>query len=245
MDQIPAEVLGGNPTGGGDPSSQRFHQCVCRTISPVAEALAEQLFRTLDRRITRSFLWINDHQLGFASPRTTRIHTEVSMKRCNACEEEFPDKFSLCPVDGTPLNSLAAALISQSSLAGAEFRIEEMTPPQYFVARRREFKVTMIGGTGLARRLANEVAFVIEQLQRAWPEFERDPVGASARALVEGTNRCKRFILTPNVLAGGVTAILVVLSAIVALLLWPQRVAVDYAANIEEPCRLSVSGLRI
>jgi TonB family protein len=60
----------------------------------------------------------------------------------------------------------------------------------------------------------------------------------STRALVEATNRCKRFILAPNVLAGGVTAMLVVLSAIVALLLFPQRVAVDYAADIEEPVQI-------
>ena len=32
------------------------------------------------------------------------------MKRCTACEEEFEDKFSFGPGDGTPLNCLAAAL---------------------------------------------------------------------------------------------------------------------------------------
>ena len=32
------------------------------------------------------------------------------MKKCIACEEEFEDKFSFCPIDGTPLNTLAALL---------------------------------------------------------------------------------------------------------------------------------------
>src|SRR6267142_3921068 len=77
--------------------------------------------RNLDRRITDSFLFHSKYQLGFASPRSTPTHTEVSMKRCNACEEEFADKFCFCPVDGTPLNDLAAALVGWDSGAGAEF----------------------------------------------------------------------------------------------------------------------------
>ena len=35
------------------------------------------------------------------------------MKRCKACGEEFEDKFSFCPVDATPLNSLAAAVAGE------------------------------------------------------------------------------------------------------------------------------------
>ena len=30
------------------------------------------------------------------------------MKQCSTCQEEFADKFSFCPVDGTPLNGFAA-----------------------------------------------------------------------------------------------------------------------------------------
>src|SRR5436190_2522387 len=41
-----------------------------------------------------------------ASPRNTSARTEVLMKRCNACEEEFADKFSFCPIDGSPLTRL-------------------------------------------------------------------------------------------------------------------------------------------
>ena len=32
------------------------------------------------------------------------------MKRCNACGEEFENKFRFCPVDATLLNDLAAAV---------------------------------------------------------------------------------------------------------------------------------------
>src|SRR5215212_2750047 len=38
------------------------------------------------------------------------------MKQCSVCQEEFADKFSFCPVDGTPLNQPAAPA-AQSSAA--------------------------------------------------------------------------------------------------------------------------------
>src|SRR5450432_3022447 len=106
---------------------------------------APDIHRTLDRRITQSFLCVKDYQFGLASPRSTPKHTEVFMKRCNACDEEFADKFSFCPVDGTPLNNLAAALIGHGPLKGAEFDPsgDELAPDQY-TARQREFNVTMI-----------------------------------------------------------------------------------------------------
>ncbi|MCP9496635.1 MAG: energy transducer TonB [Pyrinomonadaceae bacterium MAG19_C2-C3] len=38
----------------------------------------------------------------------TQTGEEVKMKRCSTCQEEFADKFSFCPVDGTPLNAYQA-----------------------------------------------------------------------------------------------------------------------------------------
>ncbi|HEY5883185.1 MAG TPA: hypothetical protein VIT88_00775, partial [Pyrinomonadaceae bacterium] len=66
------------------------------------------------------------------------------MKRCKACDEEFEDKFSFCPVDATPLNELAAALVG-----------EDLT--------RLEFRLTMMNSVALPERLATEVRFAIEQ----------------------------------------------------------------------------------
>ncbi|HEY0319430.1 MAG TPA: hypothetical protein VGC66_00515, partial [Pyrinomonadaceae bacterium] len=34
------------------------------------------------------------------------------MKQCSVCQEEFADKFSFCPVDGTPLNKPAAQAVA-------------------------------------------------------------------------------------------------------------------------------------
>ena len=38
------------------------------------------------------------------------------MKRCNACPEEFEDKFSFCPIHGTPLCPIARATPHEFSL---------------------------------------------------------------------------------------------------------------------------------
>src|SRR5438128_2896478 len=54
---------------------------------------------SLDARITQSY-----HQQ--INPLAER--QEVFMKQCPTCQEEFANKFSFCPVDGTPLNEPAA-----------------------------------------------------------------------------------------------------------------------------------------
>src|SRR4030095_5225280 len=143
----------------------------------------------LDRRLARSFHWLTDYQLGIASPRvapcSTTKNTEVTMKRCNACDEEFADKFSFCPVDGTPLNDLAAALMGRNSEGPADFFAAEESPLAVGMPRGgdHQFHLTIISEAGLAQRLATEIKFLIDRLRRAWPEFQRDPLGSSAQGL--------------------------------------------------------------
>jgi len=72
------------------------------------------------------------------------------MKRCKACGENFENQFNFCPVDGTPLVEFAA-----------------VTDCVY--------RPTLLSDETLTRRLAREVAFRFEQLQRAWPNFKADP----------------------------------------------------------------------
>src|SRR5258708_20276306 len=36
----------------------------------------------------------------------------VTMKFCDTCQEEFADRFSFCPVDGTPLSAAPAAAVN-------------------------------------------------------------------------------------------------------------------------------------
>lgn len=142
------------------------------------------------------------------------------MKRCNACQEEFADKFSFCPVDGSPLNSLAAALVGREvprNSYAREFMSNEPSDDQP-AARQPEFKVTMISSAGLLLRLTREVSFVIDQLRRAWPDFKRNPIRVGRRAVSGSARRFRALVRQPNVLTGTATALLLVLSAVLALI---------------------------
>src|SRR6185503_19467449 len=61
--------------------------------------------RVLDNRIEKSFIseFSGADRLSQSVLLPHRREEVVSMKFCSVCEEEFADKFSFCPVDGTPL----------------------------------------------------------------------------------------------------------------------------------------------
>lgn len=157
------------------------------------------------------------------------------MKRCNACDEEVADKFSFCPVDGTPLNDLAAEVMGHNPDATHDFfALNERTING---AKNDEFNLTIIGEIGLARRLADEISFLATRLVLAWPEFKRDPLAFSLDALKTLTVWLRRTLLAPDALAGGLTALLLVFTAVVALLLFgraPKPVG-TYVAELDEP----------
>lgn len=142
------------------------------------------------------------------------------MKRCNACGEEFEDKFSFCPVDATPLNTLAAALIGSPPPSDSSGPANKNDLPQQanaFATRanaegRTEFHLTMIDSTSLPDRLARELRFLTTQLRAAWPELKRDPIGATKRLTFSTAAHLKQS-LDPNALAALATAMLLILSA--------------------------------
>lgn len=143
------------------------------------------------------------------------------MKRCNACQEEFADKFSFCPVDGSPLNSLAAALVGKElpgELYAREFVNYEASADQG-AGTQPEFNLTMISTAGLWFRLATELSFRIVQLRLAWPDFKRHPIKVGKRAIAVSVSRFRLLVLQPNALTGMATAMLLVLSAVLALIL--------------------------
>src|SRR5438094_9759121 len=56
--------------------------------------------QSLDNRVVGGY----NNLMSAASARTDSAFNEVvKMKFCNTCHEEFADRFSFCPVDGTPL----------------------------------------------------------------------------------------------------------------------------------------------
>src|ERR1044071_3844093 len=73
--------------------------------------------RVLDKRIENSFVreFSGADGLSQSVLLPHRREEVVSMKFCSRCKEEFADKFSFCPVDGTPLK-LRSAQVEEPSL---------------------------------------------------------------------------------------------------------------------------------
>jgi hypothetical protein len=64
--------------------------------------------KLLDKRVETSFAREFSGAAGPQSLPLPQTREEVvTMKFCTRCEEEFADKFSFCPVDGTPLTVVA------------------------------------------------------------------------------------------------------------------------------------------
>jgi TonB family protein len=110
------------------------------------------------------------------------------MKQCKVCGEGFADKYGFCPIDGTPLREASTAL------------------------KPHEFNLTLIGDARLTRRLASELRFVVDELERAWPSFKHDPIAFSRSELRELKRGIKRTLARPHLLSGAMTAVLLMCS---------------------------------
>ncbi|MDT5063677.1 MAG: hypothetical protein QOH63_4136, partial [Acidobacteriota bacterium] len=106
---------------------------------------------------------------------------EIFMKHCPTCQEEFANKFSFCPVDGTPLNDAAESVVSHAPdippmhLSGALVAASALIPAG------AEYHLTFLDDTGLTRRLMDKLKVVAHNSELTWPEFKRDPFGYSGR----------------------------------------------------------------
>ena len=65
--------------------------------------------KSLDQRVSNSYYreLVNADAATAPVPLPLRQKEVVAMKFCSTCREEFADKFSFCPVDGTPLSAVA------------------------------------------------------------------------------------------------------------------------------------------
>ena len=121
------------------------------------------------------------------------------MKRCNTCGEEFKDSFSFCPVDGIPLGIMPVQ--SDGGSAPADFHL------------------TLIGEEALARRLANQLRFLVDQASQAWPSFKRDPIAFFASRVREITRSLKQSLRRPHVISGATTALFIMGAVILSVFL--------------------------
>jgi TonB family protein len=137
--------------------------------------------RVLDKRIANSFAreFSGADGLSQSVLLPHRREEVVSMKFCSRCEEEFADKFSFCPVDGTPLTS-----VSQRVEEAPVMLVEE---PSVTVAREsRESNVARESNTAESDESVTRsdgflhVVPIIEPVKHA----RRPAVAGAAHALV-------------------------------------------------------------
>jgi TonB family protein len=164
---------------------------------------------SLDHRVAASYQQamssMNEHPSSVIDPQ--RDSEVLKMKFCNTCQEQFADRFSFCPVDGTPLTAAPApaAPVAKSAEADIETSypvsepvVKEAAPsthspkvPVTIAASAAapagsmigEYHLTILEDRGLASRLADELGNVAHNYQLTWPEFKRDPFGFVKRSI--------------------------------------------------------------
>src|SRR5215208_2000383 len=201
--------------------------------------------RVLDKRIETSFRreFSGADGLSQSVLLPHRREEVVSMKFCSVCKEEFADKFSFCPVDGTPLAAIAppvedpsvtvnrdpSVTISRDTVAESAAAINEPlgTDPVYVasntsssaLALRDEYHLTIMDDSGLVARLSHELKDVSHDYELTWPEFKRDPFGFTKRAIVGYGQKLRQFLSKPNVLVAMGAAVLGIVALVGAVML--------------------------
>jgi len=180
---------------------------------------------SLDNRVAAAY---QQSMGGMAEPGSAlypqRDNEVVKMKFCNTCQEEFADRFSFCPVDGSPLTVASAPMVSEveTASAGAPAPVPparlEVPPTAAFAAAAAgantgEYHLTILEDSGLVSRLASELGNVAHNYQLTWPEFKRDPFGFVKRSLQGYGTMLGRFFGNRDV----IVASLISLVAMVAL----------------------------
>jgi TonB family protein len=161
----------------------------------------------------------------------------VKMKFCNSCQEQFADRFSFCPVDGTPLTAVSATPTATPNIKAAadietSYPMSETAKPisqraaipplQVPVAAASsaaastmigEYHLTILEDRGVLPRLVDELGGVAHNYQLTWPEFKRDPFGFMNRSFQGYSKTVGSFLGKRN----SVIAVLIAFLAIGAL----------------------------
>ena len=192
--------------------------------------------RVLDKRIATSFAreFSGAGNLSEATVLPQTREEVVTMKFCSRCEEEFADKFSFCPVDGTPLTAVVPQNAQPSITVAREEAVPEIkvssyenstvsSEPVYAASTalqlRDEYHLTMLDDAGLAQRLVHEVKDVAHEYELTWPEFKRDPFGFTKRTFVGYGQMLTKFLSNKTVLVAMGAAFLGMLALVGAVVL--------------------------
>src|SRR5205085_12076912 len=96
------------------------------------------------------------------------------------------------------------------------------------------YRLTFLDDTGLTRRLMGELKVVAHNSELTWPEFKRDPFGYTGRFITGYSALVWRFFSSKNVAIATSTALLVVLSAIIAIVVTGRNKAAAALAQSEQ-----------
>ena len=161
----------------------------------------------------------------------------VAMKFCNTCQEEFADRFSFCPVDGTPLSvtptpivneapaPIQASQVGETATASPVYSEAPAVATYAAVANATmigEFHLTILEDRGLAARLADELGGVAHNYQLTWPEFKRDPFGFTKRSFQGYGSMVGKFFASRDVVIAGLISI-VAMAALVSAIYFLDR----------------------
>lgn len=156
---------------------------------------------------------------------------EVFMKHCPTCQEEFANKFSFCPVDGTPLDDATVSSpvpdIPPVQLGGTYAATAAAIVPA------GEYHLTFVDDTGLTRRLMTELKEVAHHSELTWPEFKRDPFNYSKRFVTGYSSLVWRFFSTRNVAIATSTALAVVLGFVIVFVVVGRAKSDDQLAKTD------------
>jgi TonB family protein len=200
----------------------------------------------LDKRIETSFAreFSGADGLSQSVLLPHRREEVVSMKFCSVCKEEFADKFSFCPVDGTPLKTVAPPVedpsvtvnrdpsvtvnrdtVAEPAAAFTSAPVESEPAwtgganTSLALAPRGEYHLTFLDDSGLGSRLMHEFKDVSHEYELTWPEFKRDPFGFTKRAFVGYGQKFRQFLGKPNVLVAMGAAVLGIVALVGAVML--------------------------
>ena len=195
---------------------------------------------TLDNRVAAAYQQSRSggsvSDLAFNPTRDSEV---VKMKFCNTCQEEFAERFSFCPVDGTPLTAVPAAVSEparepESIVVAETAKVNSVAPKTVKAATTGfsrpvtasapiaaaaasqnigEYHLTILEDRGLVSRLADELGNVAHNYQLTWPEFKRDPFGFVKRSIQGYGQMAGKFFGKRD----AVLAILIAFGAIAAL----------------------------
>jgi TonB family protein len=198
-------------------SEDELKRLLERWIAPKPSSL-------LDKRVANSYYREFGRAAAEPVPLPQGKKEVVAMKFCSTCQEEFADKFSFCPVDGTPLNGFALKR-KESAIRPVENRPAVLASNEPVLAAvsskalasRGEYHLTIMEDAGLASRLVRELKDVAHEYELTWPEFKRDPFGFVKRSITGYGQMAGRFFGNRNVVIAMVTAVLAMAALVGAI----------------------------